>query len=122
MFMNAVDLAALLDHKKWEDSLRARVLTPLGMKTSTSSLKELQASPDFALPYQKGHDLKAELKRMPFEATCPDTCALGPAGELNSNAEDMTHYLLFHLNKGAYDGRHLLSENTSSPMRIPQMT
>src|SRR5882724_10668738 len=122
MFMTAGYVAGLLDNKKWEDSLRARVLAPLGMNTTTFSLKELQASSDFALPYQKGHDLKAELKRMPFEATCPDTCALGPAGELNSNAEDMSHYLLFHLNKGAYNGRQLLSENNSSQMQTPQMT
>jgi len=122
MFMTAGYIAGLLDNKKWEDSLRARVLTPLGMNTTTFSLKELQANPDFALPYQKGRDLKAELKRMPFEATCPDTCALGPAGELNSNAEDMSHYLLFHLNKGKYNGQQLLSENNSSQMQTPQMT
>src|SRR5882724_2243658 len=121
MFMTAGYIAGLLDNKKWEDSLRARVLTPLGMNTTTFSLKELQASPDFALPYQKGRDLKAELKRMPFEATCPDTCALGPAGELNSNAEDMSHYLLFHMNKGKYNGKQLLSENNSSQMQTPQM-
>ena len=122
MFMTAGYIAGLLDNKKWEDSLRVRVLTPLGMNTTTFSLKELQASPDFALPYQKGRDLKAELKRMPFEATCPDTCALGPAGELNSNAEDMSHYLLFHLNKGKFNGQQLLSENNSSQMQTPQMT
>jgi CubicO group peptidase (beta-lactamase class C family) len=121
MFMTAGYVAGILDNKKWEDSLRARVLTPLGMNTTTFSLKELQASPDFALPYQKGRDLKAELKRMPFEETCPDTCALGPAGELNSNAEDMSHYLLFHLNHGKYNGQQLLSENNSSQMQTPQM-
>ncbi len=121
MFMTAGYVAGLLDNKKWEDSLRARVLAPLGMSATTFSLKELQASPDFALPYQKGRDLKAELKRMPFEATCPDTCALGPAGELNSNAEDMSHYLLFHMNRGKYNGKQVLSENNSSQMQTPQM-
>jgi CubicO group peptidase (beta-lactamase class C family) len=122
MFMTAGYIAGLLDGRKWEDSLRARVLRPLGMNTTTFSLKELQASPDFALPYQKGRDLKAELKRKPFDATCPDTCALGPAGELNSNAEDLSHYLLFHMNKGKYNDQQLLSENNSSQMQTPQMT
>jgi CubicO group peptidase (beta-lactamase class C family) len=121
MFMTAGYVAGILDNKKWEDSLRLHVLSPLGMNTTTFSLKELQASPDFALPYQKGRDLKAELKRIPFEETCPDTCALGPAGELNSNAEDMSHYLLFHLNHGKYNGQQLLSENNSSQMQTPQM-
>jgi CubicO group peptidase (beta-lactamase class C family) len=122
MFMTAGYIAGLLDGKSWEDSARSRVLEPLGMASTTFSLKTLQASPDYALPYQKGRDLKAELKRMPFEATCPDTCALGPAGELNSNAEDLSHYLLFHLNKGKYGGRQLLSESNSTQMQTPQMT
>jgi hypothetical protein len=122
MFMTAGYIAGLLDGRSWEDSLRTRVLEPLGMNSTTFSLRVLQNSPDFALPYQKGRDLKAELKRKPFEATCPDTCALGPAGELNSNAEDMSHYLLFHLNKGKFAGKQLLSESNSAQMQTPQMT
>ena len=122
MFMTAGYIAGLLDGRSWEDSARARVLQPLGMEMTTFSLRTLQNSPDFALPYQKGHDLKAELKQMPFEATCPDTCALGPAGELNSNAEDMSHYLMFHMNKGTYNGKQLLSATNSAQMQTPQMT
>jgi CubicO group peptidase (beta-lactamase class C family) len=122
MFMTAGYVAGLLDGRSWEDSARARVLHPLGMNSTTFSLRAVQNSPDFALPYQKGRDLKAELKRMPFDATCPDTCALGPAGELNSNAEDLSHYLLFHLNKGKYAGEQLLSESNSTQMQTPQMT
>ena len=122
MFMTAGYIAGILDNRNWEDSVRARVLSPLAMNSTTFSLAVLENSPDFALPYQKGRDLQAELKRMPFEATCPDTCALGPAGELNSHAEDMSHYLLFHLNKGKYEGKQLLSETNSSQMQTPQMT
>ena len=122
MFMTAGYIAGLLDGRSWEDSARARVLQPLGMEMTTFSLRTLQNSPDFALPYQKGHDLKAELKQMPFEATCPDTCALGPAGELNSNAEDMSHYLMFHMNNGKYNGKQLLSATNSAQMQTPQMT
>jgi CubicO group peptidase (beta-lactamase class C family) len=77
MFMTAGYIAGLLDGRSWEDSAWARVLRPLGMDTATFSLHALQSSPDFALPYQKGRGLKAEWKRMPFEATRPDTCALG---------------------------------------------
>src|SRR5215510_8153626 len=42
MFMTVGYVAGVLDNKKWEDSVRARVLTPLGMNTTTFSLKELQ--------------------------------------------------------------------------------
>ena len=33
----------------------------------------------------------------------------------------MSHYLLFHLNHGKYNGQQLLSENNSSQMQTPQM-
>jgi len=122
MFMTAGYIGGVLDGRSWEDSVRARVLEPLDMNTTTFSLRVLQSSPDFALPYQKGRDLKAELKLMPFEATCPDTCALGPAGELNSNAEELSHYLLFHLSKGKFASHQLLTESSATQMQTPQMT
>jgi len=57
MFMTAGYIAGILDNRNWEDSVRARVLSPLAMNSTTFSLAVLENSPDFALPYQKGRDL-----------------------------------------------------------------
>jgi hypothetical protein len=65
--------------------------------------------------------LKAELKRIPFDAQCLDRCAMGPAGEINSNVTDMSKYLLFHMNRGKFAGKQLLSENNAVQMQTPQM-
>jgi CubicO group peptidase (beta-lactamase class C family) len=121
MFMTAGYIAGHLNGKNWEDTIRERIFTPLGMTTTNFSLKDTQNSPDFALPYQKGNDVKADVKRMPFDQQCPDTCAIGPAGEINSTASDMSRYLLLHLNKGKLDGKPMLSENNSIQMQTPQM-
>jgi CubicO group peptidase (beta-lactamase class C family) len=121
MFMTAGYIAGLLNGKSWEDTISQRILTPLGMNLTNFSLKDTQNSPDFALPYRKGNDVKAEVKRMPFDEQCPDRCAIGPAGEINSTVTDMSRYLLFHLNKGKVDGKPLLSENNSIQMQTPQM-
>jgi CubicO group peptidase (beta-lactamase class C family) len=121
MFMTAGYIAGLLNGKSWEDTIRERIFTPLGMNGTNFSLKDTHNSPDFALPYRKGNDLKAEVKRMPFDEQCPDRCAIGPAGEINSSAADMSRYVLFHLNKGKVEGRALLSENNSMQMQTPQM-
>lgn len=121
MFMTAGYIAGLLNGKSWEDTIKERILTPLGMNSTNFSLKDSQASPDFALPYRKGNDVAAEVKRMPFDEQCPDRCAIGPAGEINSTAADMSRYVLFHLNKGKLDGKPLLSENNSIQMQTPQM-
>jgi CubicO group peptidase (beta-lactamase class C family) len=121
MFMTAGYIAGLLNGKSWEDTIRERIFTPLGMNGTNFSLKDTQSSPDFALPYRKGNDVKAEVKRMPFDEQCPDRCAIGPAGEINSSVADMSRYVLFHLNKGKVEGKALLSENNSIQMQTPQM-
>jgi CubicO group peptidase (beta-lactamase class C family) len=121
MFMTAGYIAGLLNGKSWEDTIRERVFAPLGMNGTNFSLKETQGAPDFALPYRKGNDVKAEVKRMPFDEQCLDRCAIGPAGEINSNVADMSRYVLFHLNKGKLSNRALLSENNAIQMQTPQM-
>ena len=121
MFMTAGYIAGQLNGKSWEDSVRERILVPLGMNGTTFSEKATQATPDFAQPYQKGNDVKSDVKRMPFDEQCPDTCALGPAGEINSSVADMSRYVLFHLNKGKVEGKTLLSENNATQMQTPQM-
>jgi CubicO group peptidase (beta-lactamase class C family) len=121
MFMTAGYIAGKLNGKSWEDSVRERILLPLGMNGTTFSEKESQNAPDFAQPYQKGNDVKSDVKRMPFDEQCPDTCALGPAGEINSSVADMSRYVLLHLNKGKLEGKTLLSENNAIQMQTPQM-
>ena len=121
MFMTAGYIAGLLNGKSWEDAIQERILTPLGMKSTDFSLKDMQNTDDFALPYRKGNDVKSEVKRMPYDEQCPDRCAIGPAGEINSTVADLSKYLLFHLNKGKLNSKALLSENNAIQMQTPQM-
>jgi CubicO group peptidase (beta-lactamase class C family) len=121
MFMTAGYIAGQLNGTSWEDAITQRIFKPLGMTGTNFSELETQNSTDFGEPYRKGSDLKAELKRIPFDAQCPNRCAIGPAGEINSNVTDMSKYLLFHMNRGKVDGKQLLSENNSVQMQTPQM-
>jgi len=121
MFMAAGYIAGLLDGMSWEDAVSQRVFKPLGMTGTNFSILDTQNSPDFAQPYRKGRDLKAEVKRIPFDQQCLNRCAIGPAGEINSNVEDMSKYVLFHMNRGRFEGKQLLSENNAVQMQTPQM-
>jgi CubicO group peptidase (beta-lactamase class C family) len=121
MFMTAGYIAGQLNGTSWEDAVSERILKPLGMTGTNFSIADTQKSADFAQPYRKGSDEKAELKKIPFDPQCPDRCAVGPAGEINSNVSDMSKYLLFHMNHGKADGKQLLSENNSVQMQTPQM-
>lgn len=121
MFMTAGYIAGQLNGTSWEDAVTQRIFKPLEMSGTNFSEAETQKSADFAEPYRKGSDLKAELKRIPFDPQCPDRCAMGPAGEINSNVNDMSKYLLFHMNHEKVAGKQLLSENNSVQMQTSQM-
>jgi CubicO group peptidase (beta-lactamase class C family) len=121
MFMTAGYIAGRLNGTTWEDAVSQRILRPLGMPATNFSERDTQNSPDFGQPYRKGSDLKAEVKRIPFDPQCPDRCAMGPAGEINSNVEDISRYLLFHMNRGKLEGKQLLTENNAAQMQLPQM-
>src|SRR5271165_353618 len=121
MFVTAGYIAGQLNGTSWEDAITQRIFKPLEMTGTNFSELDTQNSADFGQPYRKGRDLKAELKRIPFDAQCPNRCAMGPAGEINSNVADMSKYLLFHMNHGKVAGKQLLSENNSVQMQTPQM-
>ncbi len=121
MFMMAGYIAGQLNGTSWEDAVSQRIFRLLEMNVTNFSELDTQNSSDFAEPYRKGSDLKAELKRIPFYAQCPNRCAMGPAGEINSNVADMSKYLLFHMNRGKVAGKQLLSENNALQMQVPQM-
>jgi CubicO group peptidase (beta-lactamase class C family) len=85
----------------WSEQLKERVLGPLEMTRTMTSLGDMQQSDDYAAPYEE-RDGKAT--RIEFRAT--DTIA--PAGGVMSCAEDTARWLLFHLG----DGKPVLSDGT----------
>jgi CubicO group peptidase (beta-lactamase class C family) len=114
MFMTAGYIAGQLNGTNRGDAVTQRIFKPLEMTGTNFSELDSQNSVDFAQPYRKGSELKAELKRIPFDAQCPNRCAMGPAGEINSNVADMSKYLLFHMNHGKIAGKQLLSKTIPS--------
>jgi len=114
MFMTAGYMAGRLLDTRWEEAVRARILVPLGMAGTNFSVLDSQKSPDFAHPYKNAKEV---IKEVPFH----NIDQIGPAGSINSNLEDMSRYLLFHMNKGRVGGTQVLSENNAVQMQIPQM-
>ncbi|MGI8744352.1 MAG: serine hydrolase [Bryobacteraceae bacterium] len=114
MFMTAGYLASQIADRPWEDLARQRIFVPLGMQSSNFSIVESQKATDFAQPYRK---VKEQVKQIPFR----NIDQIAPAGSINSNVEDMTQYLLMHMNKGKHDGKQILSESNEIQMQTPQM-
>ena len=114
MFMTAGYLAGRLQDMPWEDAVRRRIFQPLGMTASGFSVSEMQKAPDYALPYKKN-------KEEVVEAAFRNIDAIGPAGSINSNIEDMAKYLLMNLNGGKLGDKQVLSKAQADQTKTVQM-
>lgn len=114
MYMTAGLLVERLSGSAWEEFVRRRIFDPLGMKTSNFSVNDLQKTPDYALPYR---EQKGEVTALPFL----NVDSIGPAGSINSTVNEMANWLLFHLGKGKFNGRQIISEWNLGRTHTPQM-
>lgn len=116
MFMTAGYIEEQILHKPWETIIHDRLLVPLRMNGTNFSVLDSQKAPDFARGYRKDRKTQ-KVSLVPFYVQH----GVGPAGEINSSVEDMSHYLLFHLDKGRFEGKQLVSENNIRQMQTSQI-
>jgi CubicO group peptidase (beta-lactamase class C family) len=119
----------------WLTLMEQRVLRPLRMDSSTTSLSTLWAPADVAPCYLCGldHPVGIEQSRhrnivmphvwedgrvRPIPWRTVDNIA--PAGSINSNAVDMAQWLRMQLGRGMHDGRRILSAAAIAEMHTPQ--
>ena len=113
MFMAAGHLAERITGTDWHQLIEDRILTPLAMERSNTSVRYNPGSGDHALPYLL-HD--GVLSRVPFR----NLDHMGPALSINSNVIEMLGYIQTHLDGGMHDGRRIISEESSDLMQQPQ--
>jgi CubicO group peptidase (beta-lactamase class C family) len=104
----------VLSGTPWEDYLRSRLLTPLGMARSNLSAGEMTAEPDHATAYERRQGVVVAVPQRPVTA-------LAPAGAVNSCAADMARWLLAQLGGGQVDGRVVMSSDTVARQHQPHI-
>ncbi len=114
MFMTAGVLLERIAGTTWEEFVRQRLFTPLGMKTSTTSVTASQKAADYSLPY--GEE-KGEVKAIPFR----NIDEVGPAGSINSSVNEMTNWLFLQMNQGKVGDQQLISERSLLETQTPQI-
>lgn len=113
-FTVAGDMVAELLGSTWEDQVTKQFLQPLGMDRSVFSYKDMLKSDDYSTPYGKWEGKLGSSKYF-------DSELLGPAGSLISNANDLSKWLLFHMNKGKVDAQQIISPEVISQLYNPQI-
>jgi hypothetical protein len=99
--------------QSWEANVKARIFGPLEMSRSDCSVRYLEQAENHAV----GYDLKNEVvTHVPYH----NIDQIGPAGSINSSVADMSHYMIFHLGDGTWQGKRLVSEANLRLVHSPQ--
>ena len=110
MFLSAGVLIERVTGKSWEEQVRGRIFTPLGMDRATTSVTDMARSDDFSWAY----DYKdGKVIRIPFRSLD----AVGPAGAINASVDDMLKYVRFRMHFGQWAGKQLVSAQQDSLMQ-----
>lgn len=116
MYMTAGYLIEQVSGKSWEDFVRERLFTPLGMTASDLSISQMEGVENRALGYrEKGEEKGGGIGLLPYR----NIDAIGPAGSINSNVVDMAKWVQFHLGDGTREGKTLLARSTLDELHKP---
>lgn len=113
MFTTAGEILPAVTDTSWGDFLKARIFAPLGMRSSSTSLNDLEDYDNVATPHRKSG---GQVLPIPWR----NWDNLGGAGAVNSSAADLALWMRLQLGKGVSDGQRLLSERTIKQMHTPQ--
>ena len=105
MFAAMGDIIRRVSGLTWEEFVRQRILSPLGMTNSSFDCEEILAFPDHAWPHK---EVDGRISRIDFMSIG----ATGPAGSINASVKDMAKWLKFNLDLGKVEGQQVLAEAT----------
>ena len=93
----------------WDELVTERILVPLGMTDTQTSIRDARGGPRMARGYTWNEDLEEFRLHVPSgDGVGVDPIA--PAGSISSSVLDMAKWLRFLLANGVVDGQRLISE------------
>jgi CubicO group peptidase (beta-lactamase class C family) len=114
MVTTAGILAERITNRTWEDLVRERLFVPLGMMRSNFTIADITRSDDYSLPYA---EVTGVTTAIPFR----DIEAVGPAGSINSSAEELIRFVQMQIDKGTYQGKQIISKEAATEIQYPQI-
>ena len=106
MFIAAGKIVERVSGKPWAQFVRERILTPLGMKNTKTSINDYKKGDNVASPHNESGGMMRAL---------PQGNVDGGAGavRLNSSVSDMTKWLRLQLGRGTFEGKEILKERSA---------
>jgi CubicO group peptidase (beta-lactamase class C family) len=97
----------------WDDFVALRIFEPLGMHTSTTTIRDLEGRDNVAMPHGK---IDGEVTPIPWR----NFDNLGGAGSINSSVGDLAQWMRMQLGEGVHGDRQLISDSVIKEMHTPQ--
>lgn len=97
-------IAEKITGKSWEDNIKERFFTPLGMTRSNTTIQEMKQASNASF----GYDLKGDaITKVDYY----DIAGMSPAGSINSSVNDMTKWLITWVNNGKFNNQEILPDS-----------
>lgn len=113
MYLAAGQVVAAVSGQSWDEFVRQRIFTPLGMTASNTSVAAFAANDNVATPHAR---IEEKVRPIPWR----NIDNVAPAGSINSNVIDMAQWVRLHLGEGAYQNQRLFSSGVAKEMHTPQ--
>lgn len=115
MFLTQGVIAERITGKSWEENIDQHFFQPLEMKTSSTVIDGLKNGKEASFGYQVKND--SVIKKMDYY----DIAAMGPAGSINSNVNEMSNWVMTWINGGKFKGKQILPETYIKEAMSSQM-
>ena len=102
MFMALGAIVEKITGKPWEENIREKLFTPLGMTNSDVSLADWTKSNEESLGYEVEKD--SIIKKQDHY----DIAAMSPAGSINSSVNDMAKWVALWIHGGKLNGKEFV--------------
>lgn len=101
-FLTAGEVIPVVSGKPWEVYVYDSILMPLKMANTHTLGLGMSEMPNAARPYTSA--FTGEVTPIPYD----QVDNIGPAGSIVSNVKDLTHWLMFQLDSGRYEGKRIM--------------
>ncbi|GAC1395109.1 MAG: serine hydrolase [Sediminibacterium sp.] len=111
-FLAAGEIIPKVTGMQWEDFIKEKIFTPLGMNNTLALSKDFPAAANKCQP----HTI-AGGKLVKIPSCFIDN--LAPAGSISSSVNDMSRWILMQLNNGRVDGKQIIPASALAETRTP---
>lgn len=114
LYIVAGEVVARISGLSWADFVETRIMEPLGMARSKAVYQRLDNLDNVAQPHTaSGNDLT----QIPTYTKNDES--LGAAGGIYASVNDLSKWLIMHLNRGAHNNKKLIERNSHEELWKP---